>query len=88
MKGRKTGGRVRGVPNRKTQELAAKLAKLGCDPVEALAKIADDRATPLDIRVTCYRELAGYLYPKRKAVDVAHEGPPLVLHFGASDALL
>jgi hypothetical protein len=82
------GGRKRGTPNKRTQELSEKLAELGCDPAAGLAAIADDPKTPIELRVSCYKELATYLYPKRKAVDLAHDGPPIILHFGAEDALL
>jgi len=39
-KGKKTGGREAGVPNRSTAVLAARLEELGCDPLELSAKIA------------------------------------------------
>lgn len=40
--GRKTGGRALGTPNKKTVELAQRLADIGCDPVEGMAVIAMD----------------------------------------------
>lgn len=39
-KGRKTGGRQAGTPNKATQEVIDKLQGLGCDPVEGMARIA------------------------------------------------
>ena len=66
----KTGGRTRGTPNKKTQAVDRKLAKLGCDPIEGLAKIALDTETEASLRVRCFTELAQYVYPKRKAVDL------------------
>lgn len=65
----KTGGRQPGTPNRKTHELAEKLDKLGCDPIEGLALIAIDKETAPELRVRCYAELAQYVYAKRKAVE-------------------
>lgn len=65
----KTGGRVRGTPNRKTCELAAKLDSLGCDPILGLARIAMNEATAPELKVRCYAELAQYVYAKRKAVE-------------------
>lgn len=38
--GQKTGGRQKGTPNKSTQEVANRLAELGCDPLELSAKIA------------------------------------------------
>jgi hypothetical protein len=66
----KTGGRVRGTANKATDALARKLKKLGCDPIEGLAKIALDPFTEVSLKVRCFTELAQYLYPKRKAVDI------------------
>ena len=69
----KTGGRARGTPNRKTHEIAAKLDKLGCDPIEGLARIAMDAATAPELKVRCFAELAGYIWAKRRAVELASE---------------
>ena len=66
----KTGGRVSGTPNKKTHELAEKLERLGCDPIEGLAKIALANETASELKVRCYAELAQYIYPKRKAMDL------------------
>lgn len=66
----KTGGRVLGTPNKATDALARKLAKLECDPIEGLARIALDPATETALKVRCFAELAQYVYPKRKAVDL------------------
>ena len=66
----KTGGRLRGTPNKQTDALMRKLRKLGCDPLEGLARIALDPQTDVALKVRCFSELAPYAYPKRKAVDV------------------
>ena len=66
----KTGGRVSGTPNKKTHELTEKLAKLGCDPIEGLALIAMDTKAAPELRVRCYAELAQYVHPKRKAMEL------------------
>ena len=75
----KTGGRVSGTPNKKTDELAAKLADLGCDPIEGLARIAEDPATKPELKIRCYAELAQYVHPKRKAMELGSgkDGEPL-----------
>jgi len=81
--GKKTGGRVAGTPNKRTSELVDRLEALGCDPVEGMAKIAMDDSNPPELRGRMYAELAGYVYPKRKAVEVkADEGPMVtfILH--------
>lgn len=115
---RKTGGRQRGVPNRRSLELAQKLAELKCDPVKGMARIAmaevpcpvcagrkkakfskaengrwqhDPLNGTLMKCLACYgsgkgrvslelqgkmlAELAQYLYPKRKAIEVSVDDP-------------
>ena len=39
-KGKKTGGRVAGTPNKDNQSIMDKLAELECDPLEGMAIIA------------------------------------------------
>jgi hypothetical protein len=75
----KTGGRMSGTPNRKTHELTEKLAKLGCDPIEGLARIAMADETAPELKVRCYAELAQYVHPKRKAMELGpgKDGEPL-----------
>ena len=71
----KTGGRSKGTPNKATQDVRDKLAALGCDPIEGMARIAMDEANPPELRGKMFAELAGYIAPKRKAIE--HEaGPP------------
>ena len=71
--GYKTGGRKAGVPNKKTRAIQERLEELGCDPLEGMAKIAMDESIEVNIRLTAYKELAQYLYPKRKAIEVVEE---------------
>lgn len=40
MKGRKTGGRTKGTPNKKSQQVRDMLDALGCNPIELLAETA------------------------------------------------
>jgi len=105
---RKTGGRKKGTPNKKTQEVIDRLKELNCDPIEGMAKIAmnacpclsceekgfivvnpedpedkepcpncngDGKLTAsLELRGQMYKELAQYVAPKRKAVEITGEG--------------
>jgi len=50
----KTGGRKPGTPNKRTVEVQERLAALGCDPIEAMAK-----AVVLDAVALCVE--GGYL---------------------------
>jgi hypothetical protein len=40
-KGKKTGGRTKGTPNRKASDITAILDGLNCNPIEGLARIAN-----------------------------------------------
>lgn len=70
--GLKTGGRKKGTPNKRTQEIQDRLAELNCDPVEGMAKLAMDPENSPELRGRMYSELAQYVYPKRKAIE--HSG--------------
>lgn len=72
--GIKSGGRVKGTPNKRTADVAELLNALGCDPVEGMARIAMNEAHAPEIRGKMYAELAGYLFPKRKALEVKDAG--------------
>ena len=71
MRGKKTGGRTAGVPNRRTTDFAERMKALKCDPVEGLAMIAADSATDIALRARIFADLLPYLYPKRKMVEVS-----------------
>lgn len=68
--GKKTGGRTRGTPNRRTNDIQSLLERLGCDPIEGMARIAMDPQNSIEVRARMYAELAGYIAPKRKALQV------------------
>jgi hypothetical protein len=70
-KGRKTGGRVAGTPNQRTVEVSDLLDSLACNPIEGMARIAMDEKHPPELRGRMYAELAQYVYPKRKSVELA-----------------
>lgn len=77
-KGRKTGGRAKGVKNRATLDVEAKLKRLGCDPIAGMAAIALDVASPPELRARMFSELAQYIAPKRKATEITGaEGGPV-----------
>ena len=72
-RGFKSGGRTKGTPNKKTQEVVERLEALGCDPIEGMARIAMNEANPLELRGRMFAELAGYVAPKRKAIEHSSE---------------
>lgn len=86
----KTGGRKKGTPNRATLTLKEKLDAMGCDPLIELAKIAMNEKNPIEIRVRCLSEIAPYVYPKRKPIDMSSDQPSVTnvitkLEPGSSD---
>lgn len=70
------GGRPRGSPNKRSLDVAARLAALGCHPLEAMARLAAEAEAEGDkaLAGSMYKELAQYTAPKRKAVEVTGEG--------------
>ena len=64
------GGRQKGTPNRQTKEAMEILAELGCDPIRGMARIAMNPKNSTDLRLRANAELAQYVYPKRKALEV------------------
>ena len=73
-------GRKKGVPNRATLDIQARLAALGCHPIEGMALIAMDPKSPPELRGRMYSELAQYVAPKRKAVEMSGpNGSPVAM---------
>ena len=72
-------GRPKGSKSRRQLAVEAKLEQLGCDPITAMATLAMDENTPLDLQIKLYCELAQYVVPRRKAVEqpIAIELPTL-----------
>lgn len=67
---RKTGGRLKGTPNKRTQVVSDLLEEIGCDPINGMATIAMNPANSPELRGRMYSELAQYLFPKRKAAEI------------------
>lgn len=77
-KGRKTGGRQPGTPNKRTRELQELIAQtMGDDwcPVVEMAKLSRDASLPVDLRLKALGDVAPYLRgkvaPIRDATDTA-----------------
>lgn len=71
------GGRQKGTPNKRTQALQERLTSMDCDPIEAMVRIGEQAKADKDWHLAfgVYKELAQYVYPKRKAIEVYDEGP-------------
>lgn len=70
-KGIKTGGRQKGTPNKSSQELMAICEKHNCNVFESMVILAVEEHNK-DKKFDRLKEIAQYLYPKRKAVE--HSG--------------
>jgi hypothetical protein len=70
--GERRGGRQQGTPNKLTQALTERLAALGYNPIEGMARIPMEESQRRALRAGMYRELAQYVAPKRKALE--HKG--------------
>ncbi len=73
----KTGGRKKGIPNKKTKELSGRLEALDFDPIKELTVLVKgiNELSTKDRAEICL-DLLQYLYPKRKALDVSPEQGP------------
>ena len=67
-------GRPKGSRNYKTLVFEERLESLKCDPVQVLANICNDENEETNLRLTAAKELVGYIYPKRKAIELEHKG--------------
>ena len=67
----KTGGRTKGTPNKKTQLVQQQMEDLGFDPIESMIEICNQAMTDKNYALAgqMAKELAQYVYPKRKAVE-------------------
>ena len=65
-------GRKKGVPNKRTQSVIDQLVALDCDPIEGMASIARKAMDEgeLILAGSMYKELAQYVAPKRKSVEM------------------
>ncbi len=74
---KKTGGRKKGTPNKKTAERARLLAgmRISCkDPVTFFATILHNEKLPVDLRFAAAKELAPYVHPKLASIEARTGG--------------
>lgn len=79
MRGIKTGGRQPGTPNKKSQEIRELIAQRYPDynPLLALTEIATNPENEVGIRYQANKEVAKYLYPQLKSVEVKETQEPV-----------
>lgn len=84
----KFGGKRNGCKNKITKDLEALLNDLGCNPIEGLARIAENEKVEVAVRVRAYSEVCKYVHPQLQRVDVKHggNGPAGEITLGAADS--
>jgi len=72
MAGNNGNGRKKGTPNKNTQTIMDKLSELDCDPIKGMATIARKAMDEGEFILagTMFKELAQYVAPKRKSVEM------------------
>jgi hypothetical protein len=76
----RTAGRKKGTPNKRTAELLDILSSKWPDyhPVVAMAALANDETVEIELRFQAHKEVAQYVAPKRKAIEVTgQDGGPV-----------
>lgn len=70
------GGRPKGSPNKPKRALQTRLEQLFPDyhPVVEMARIANNPETDIKLRADMNKEVAKYVEPQRKAVEVSGDG--------------
>jgi hypothetical protein len=74
---KKTGGRQKGTPNKRTAARAKLIARLkisGKDPMTFFATILRNEKLPLDLRFAAAKELIPYAHPKLTSVEARTGG--------------
>jgi hypothetical protein len=69
MKGKKTGGRQKGTPNKASAAKAAAVAASGLTPLDYLLGIVQDEGAPAAERIDAAKAAAPYVHPKLQPVD-------------------
>jgi|GEM_PF-978893 len=64
-------GRTKGTPNKRTQELIDLIAEKypNYNPIFCMIEIGRSEDVAIDTRLQAHKEVAQYIYPKRKAIE-------------------
>jgi hypothetical protein len=68
----KTGGRRKGVRNKRTTELQARIRASGMDPLAFMIAVMRNPQAPLEMRFAAAQAAAPYVHPKLSAIQ--HNG--------------
>lgn len=82
-KGRKTGGRRQGTPNKTTAARQAEIAASGLTPLDFMLNVMRDDQNDLATRLDAAVKAAPYVHPRLAAIESKHSG----LNGGRSQAV-
>lgn len=68
-KGKKTGGRTKGTPNRVTLAKEAEIAKSGLTPLDYMLGLLRDPTQSQEVRFSAAKEAAPFVHPKLASID-------------------
>jgi hypothetical protein len=71
-KGRKTGGRRKGTPNKATAARQAEFAASGLTPLDFMLRVMRDEQADTATRLDAAVKAAPYVHPKLAAIDHSH----------------
>ena len=81
--------RRRNAPVPADADVDEQLRKLNCDPIAGMAKLTQDDAVPVVLRARMFAELATYIAPRRKAMELSGpNGGPIDLEDSLNYSLL
>src|SRR5215813_5630431 len=72
LKRRKTGGRRKGTPNKRTAERQVAIAAItasGKSPMSFFADLLGNEQAPLELRFQAAKELAPYVHPRLASIE-------------------
>ncbi|WP_018900409.1 hypothetical protein [Rhizobium sp. 2MFCol3.1] len=67
--GKKTGGRIKGTPNKASAERQKKIIQSGLTPLDFMLSILRDETKPTEDRFEAAKAAAPYVHPKLSNVD-------------------
>lgn len=74
-KGKKTGGRVAGTPNKDVLPILAIFEELEYEPAVEAIKVLKSGALDPDVAINAHLKMMKFKYAERKAVDVTVDDP-------------
>lgn len=72
-KGKKTGGRTKGTPNKASAAKEAAIAASGLTPLEFFLRLLRDEDQPLQVRLNAANSAAPYVHPRLASVDLGNK---------------